>query len=87
MHPSAYFIKVAPTAHADFSGDMRDRVSRGIIEEVGTGIMDDTEDTERWSSVLRVGNTVFYRGGVKISDSVYLKPHEWEIIAFEEAPS
>lgn len=86
IQPSAYYIKVAPTAHADFSGDLREGINRGIVEEVGQGVLEDTEDIERWGPVLKTGNTVYYKGGVKILDAIYLKPHDYEIIAFEEAP-
>lgn len=86
IQPSAYFIKVAPTAHADFSGDLREGIYRGIIEEVGQGILEDTDDMERWGPSLKTGNTVYYKGGIKIENSVYLKPHDYEIIAFEPAP-
>jgi hypothetical protein len=81
-HPAAYRIKVAPTDHVDWSGDVRDRINRGAIEEVGPGILDEVEDHERWGGALKVGNIVYYNGGMKISDSIFIETTD--IIAYEE---
>lgn len=82
-HPAAYKIKLAPADHADWSGDARDRVYRGAVEEVGPGILDDEESMERYRAMLIVGNMIYYTGGVKIADAVFIETTD--IIAYEEA--
>lgn len=80
QQPAAYKIKVAPLGLAEG----HDLVLKGVVEEVGSGILDDPEDHERWGEALRRGNTVFYRDGITIDGSVFIETTD--IIAFEEAP-
>lgn len=85
--PAAYYIKIAPTDHADYSGDMSQRINRGVIEAVGTGILQEVEDQERWN-FLKPGTVIYYKGGYKIADSIYVKVEygrlDDEIISYEE---
>lgn len=81
IHPAAYKIKVAPADHGDWSGDARDRVYRGIVEDVGTGILEDDESLERYRAIVVVGNMVYYTGGIKIGESVFIETTD--IIAYE----
>lgn len=81
-HPAAYRIKIAPMDHTDWSGDTRDRINRGAVEEVGPGILDDEMEHERWSRALRAGNTVYYQNGIKIHESIFIEPAD--IISYDE---
>jgi hypothetical protein len=83
-HPASGFIKVTVSAF-NHSGDgpMDDQVHVGILEEVGTGILYDPDDQERWGGTLAVGNVLHYRSGYKIGDSIFLRPDD--IVAYEEA--
>jgi hypothetical protein len=84
-HPAAYKIKVAPADHVDWSGDQRDRVYRGVVEDVGPGILveDDEGSMERYRASLVIGNMIYYTGGVKIGQSVFIETTD--IYAYEEA--
>jgi hypothetical protein len=85
-HPASGFIKVTVAAfNAAGDGPMDDQVRVGILEEVGTGILYDYGEQERWGGTLVVGNVLHYRSGYKIGDSIFLRPDD--IVAYEEAAS
>lgn len=63
---------------------MRERVNRAAVEAVGSGILlQEDAEPERWS-FLREGTIIYYIGGTKVGDAVYVNIHEDQIICYEE---
>lgn len=82
-HPAAYHIRLARLGAATDSGHLSDLIQTGIVEEVGTGVLQDPEDHERWGQVLLPGNKVYHIGGYKLGDSTFIATSD--LIAYEEA--
>jgi hypothetical protein len=83
-HPGAYHIRIAPIGDEQNAGSMDDLIHKGIVEEVGTAILLEPDDHERLGEMLTAGNTVYYRGGFKIGDSIFIE--STDIISYERSP-
>jgi hypothetical protein len=82
--PSSGYIRVSPIAPEQKIGHVDELILRGVIEEVGVGILGpDPDEHERWGEVLTPGNTIYYRGGWRVDDCVFIEPTA--IICYETA--
>jgi hypothetical protein len=79
-HPSAYRVKVVPTSGVDYGG-AGDHIWRATVEEVGQGLLLEPDDAEMWGRILQPGNIVYYQGGIKIEDAVYVETTD--VVAYE----
>lgn len=55
---------------------------RGVVIEVGPGVVEDSEDEDRWG-FLREGAVVYYKGGFVLDGYVYCEVTHDTIVAYE----
>lgn len=95
IHPGPFRIKIQPSQleageEQKQSGLIVQRqtsgtkLKRGVIVDVGPGVIEDDDDKDRWPFV-RTGSVIYYRGGYDLGDHVYLDVSHETIIAYEDA--
>lgn len=92
IRPGAFRVKIQPSPvdveeseTPGFAGARKVRGTtpdRGIVIEVGPGVVEDSEDEDRWG-FIREGAVVYYKGGFVLDGYVYCEVNHDTIIAYE----
>lgn len=94
IRPAAFRVKIQPAPLDEAERSESDGLprgkklrgttpDRGIIVDVGPGVIEDSDDQDRWDFV-REGTVVYYKGGFILDGHVFIQVSENTIIAHED---
>lgn len=89
VRPAAFRLKIEPLPQEEPSEPKPTHKARGtspdrgVIVDVGPGVIEDDNDRSRWD-FIREGAVVYYKGGEVINGYVYIEVSQDTIIGHEE---